>query len=74
MKLAMLAVDKHIQATYAEQDVHMILQVHDEVILEVREGLAEKIGEEIKDLMEKICILDVPLVVVIKKGESWGEL
>ena len=74
MKLAMLAVDKHIQVAYAEQDVHMILQVHDEIILEVREGLAEKIGEEIKDLMEKICVLDVPLVVVIKKGESWGEL
>ncbi len=54
--------------------VKMILQIHDEIILEVREDLAEKIAQKAKETMENVYKLKVPLVVDVKIGENWGEL
>ena len=54
--------------------VKMILQIHDEIILEVREDLAEAVSRELKRIMENIYKLKVPLAVDVKIGENWGEL
>ncbi len=71
MKLAMIAV-------YSEYDnnenVKMILQVHDEIILEVREDLAKEVGVKIKEIMENVYKLRVPLIADVKIGHNWGEL
>jgi len=55
-------------------DVKMVLQVHDEIILEVKENLAEEVSKKIKEIMEHVYTLSVPLVVDVKIGDNWGEL
>ncbi|TSD01005.1 MAG: DNA polymerase I [Parcubacteria group bacterium Athens0714_25] len=71
MKLAMIAV----YTEYGNNpDVKMILQIHDEIILEVRQDLAEAVSKKIKEIMEGVYKLKVPLVVDVKIGENWGEL
>ena len=54
--------------------VKMALQIHDEIILEVKENVAGEIAARTKVIMENIYKLKVPLVVNIKIGDSWGEI
>lgn len=77
VKMSMLAIHENIYALNGNSQgeiVRMILQVHDELVFEVREDQVEKIGVQIKDLMENIYKLGVPLVAKISTGDNWGEL
>ena len=61
-----------------EKDVYLILQVHDELVYEIKEGLAEKIVEEIRKIMESIIdpkdTKGVKCVANFAIGKNWGEL
>lgn len=72
MKLAMIAAEKLVKK-YAGS-ARMILQVHDELIFEVKEEVAEKFAAEIKTVMENVYKLKVPLVVEVGTGDNWGEI
>ena len=50
---------------------NILLQVHDELVVEVAEGRAEEVGLLLKGLGEGIVDLGVPLVVEVKYGENW---
>ena len=52
----------------------MILQVHDELVFEVKEKLAEKIAGIVKDAMEQVIKLRVPVKVETSIGKRWGDL
>jgi DNA polymerase-1 len=52
----------------------LILQVHDELILQVPKGEEELAAKVLKDEMERALTLKVPLIVEIKTGQSWYEL
>jgi DNA polymerase-1 len=71
VKLAMIKVFEKYKNN---PDIRMLLQVHDEIIWEVKEGIAEKVGQEIKKIMESVYPMKVPLVVDIKIGDNWGEI
>jgi DNA polymerase-1 len=71
MKLAMIKV---YEAYEDNSDVKIILQVHDEIILEVKESIASEVAQKVKAIMEKAYTLSVPLVVDVKVGDSWGEI
>ena len=71
MKIAMLQVAKEYENN---PDVSMLLQVHDEIILEVKEELAPTVAEKIKVILEKAYNLRVPLVANVEIGDNWGEL
>lgn len=71
VKLAMIAVYEEYKNN---PDVKIILQVHDEIILEVKENLAEEVGKKVKEIMESVYKLKVPLVVDVKIGDNWGEI
>ena len=71
MKLAMIAVQNYFEDNKA---VRMILQIHDEIILEVDEDKAPGVAQETKKIMEKVYSLKVPLAVDVKVGRNWGEL
>ncbi len=73
VKLAMLAADKLITERFAG-DAHMLLQVHDELIFEVKEDIAEAFSATIKETMESVYILKAPLVVDVYTGKNWGEI
>lgn len=57
-----------------EVDARIILQVHDELILEARSRDAQMVGALLKNVMEGVLSLSVPLKVDVKIGYSWGEL
>lgn len=71
MKKAMVELHKELQKKYP--DAMLILQVHDELVLEVPEEEADKVASTVKDIMEGVCALKVPLQVDIGYGSNWAE-
>jgi len=72
IKLSMNEIDSMI--IDESLDAHMLLQIHDELIFEIREEEVEKISKRFVRVMENIWELEVPLVCSVSVGESWGEL
>jgi len=70
MKRAMRRVAKSLDD--ADLGVRMLLQVHDELVFEVPEQAVEKVKGLVKSTMEGAASLDVPLVVDVGSGSSWG--
>jgi DNA polymerase-1 len=52
----------------------MILQVHDELVLEVKEGMEEEVSKLVKETMESVTKLKVPIAVDVGFGKRWGEI
>ncbi|SDI80117.1 DNA polymerase I [Pseudomonas delhiensis] len=71
MKRAMVDVDNWLQASGV--DARVILQVHDELVLEVREGLVEEVAAKLRELMGAAAQLAVPLIVETGSGSNWDE-
>ena len=69
IKLAMLRVDEALRANYPEAT--LILQVHDELIVECPETIAPQVAELVSREMERIASLNVPLTAEAKWGKSW---
>ncbi|MBP6889587.1 MAG: DNA polymerase I, partial [Candidatus Moranbacteria bacterium] len=73
MKLAMIAADQLVTEKYSETAT-MLLQVHDEIIFEVREEAVADFTKDLKQVMETVYTLKVPLTVEIASGKNWGEV
>ncbi|MFA5420887.1 MAG: DNA polymerase I [Patescibacteria group bacterium] len=71
LKLAMIEIHKEIKE---KEDIKMLLQVHDELIFEVRSDKVEEYCENIKKIMENIINLNVPLTVNAYSGNNWGQM
>jgi len=71
MKRAMIAIDRAIEG--GEIDALMLLQVHDELIFEIDTDKVESESQKIKDIMENIAALDVPLIAEAGAGKNWDE-
>lgn len=52
----------------------MVLQIHDELVFEVKEGEEEKVCKIVKEIMESCVKLDVPVKVDVKKGRNYLEM
>jgi DNA polymerase-1 len=71
LKLAMIRVQKHLDEQAPE--VKMLLTVHDELVLEAPEAQAESAGATLKDIMERVWPLEVPLKVDLGIGTTWAD-
>ena len=71
IKLAMIAVDRWICAS--NEPVKMIMQVHDELVFEIKKTRAETVMPEIVQCMTNAAELSVPLVVDANTGPNWDE-
>ena len=71
IKRAMIAVDKWIES--AGLDIKLIMQVHDELVFEIRDEQVDTARAEINHLMVGVAELKVPLVVDIGTGSNWDE-
>ena len=71
IKKAML--DVHDWIGKNNNDIKMIMQVHDELVFEVSADQAEVFSQKIKDLMESAVLLDIPLKVDVGTGNSWQQ-
>ncbi|MCK4540523.1 DNA polymerase I [Candidatus Parcubacteria bacterium] len=54
--------------------VKMLMQVHDELIFEVKDDKTREAAKKIKKIMEGVVKLDVPIIVDVKVGDNWGEM
>jgi DNA polymerase-1 len=72
MKLAMIAVWRRLRAE--ERSARMILQVHDELVIEAPEAEADAATTLLREEMERAFPLKVPLKVSLGRGNSWAEL
>ncbi|MBK4727282.1 DNA polymerase I [Pantoea agglomerans] len=72
IKRAMIAVDEWLKPQ-TNDDVKMIMQVHDELVFEVRADAVDSASAKIRDLMEGSMKLDVPLRVDIGVGDNWDQ-
>jgi DNA polymerase I len=73
IKLAMVKIDERIKKEYKNGEVKMLLQIHDELVFEVRADLTEEVAKMIKKEMESVYVLKAPIVAEVGVGESWGE-
>ena len=71
IKLAMIKVDNRLRAEGLE--ARLVLQVHDELIVECPEGEAEQVKALLQEEMEGVAALSVPLVADAKAGRTWAE-
>mgnify|MGYP006094378673 FL=1 len=72
IKKAMLDVDTWI-ANEASDTTKMIMQVHDELILEAKKSESEEVLSKVKEIMEAAVDLDIPLIVEASIGSNWNE-
>ncbi|MCK7552723.1 DNA polymerase I [Marinobacter goseongensis] len=72
IKRAMIDVERWLLHSHAD-DARMIMQVHDELILEVREDVVETIRKGLVQRMSAAASLDVPLLVEAGVGDNWDE-
>ncbi|MDX1809460.1 MAG: DNA polymerase I [Sulfurospirillaceae bacterium] len=70
IKMAMNKIVSSIQ----DENSKLLLQIHDELIFEVKDELVDEFSKKAKDIMENIYELKVPLRVSVKIGKNWGEL
>lgn len=72
IKVAMINLGQQIKKE--KMNSKMLIQVHDELIFEVAPGELMEIGAMINEIMPNAIKLDVPVLVDIKTGDSWGSL
>jgi len=71
IKRAMIRVDDWLAA--GDTEVAMVMQVHDELILEVPESRVDEVSAKVTDYMASAASLDVPLEVEVGVGSNWDE-
>jgi len=69
MKIAMIEVDKQIKKQ--NLDAKILLQIHDELLIEAKCEEEEKVKKMLKDSMENAAKLLVPLVVEVEEADNW---
>jgi len=71
IKLAMIAIDRAIEKDNFKSQ--MLIQIHDELVFNVPHKEAESFCALVKDKMENVLKLKVPVLVSVKKGRNWLE-
>jgi DNA polymerase-1 len=66
-------IDVHSWLETSKIDAKLIMQVHDELVLEVRESLLDEVTSELRKRMERAAELRVPLKVDVGVGANWDE-
>ena len=71
IKLSMVEIYKKYKNN---NNMRMLLQIHDELIFEIRDDIVEEITIDLKEIMENVYKLNIPLKVSVSIGSSWQEL
>ena len=72
IKKAMLALD--IELKKRKLPANIVMQIHDELLIEVREDKLEQVSNLTKNIMESVISLAIPLVVNVSSARNWAEL
>ncbi|KAK9824289.1 hypothetical protein WJX72_009203 [[Myrmecia] bisecta] len=74
IKLAMINVHAELASSFPADACRLILQIHDELLFEVRAGVLPEAARLVRRCMEGVVSFRVPLPVKLHSGPSWGEL
>ncbi len=78
IKLAMVRIDTMLTNTGMQDEAHLLLQVHDELVFEVRDEHLKELSKNIKEIMESVMdgreTHGVPILAESKKGMNWGDM
>jgi DNA polymerase-1 len=78
IKLAMIEIDQMLTEESAQEDAHLLLQVHDELVFEVKNERVEDLAGKIKHIMESVLTTDqsrgIAIIAEAKIGKNWGEM
>lgn len=74
VKLAMIKVDAEIKKAGLQDRARLLLQVHDELIFEVKKEAVSRVAALVDKAMETVVELSVPLDVHVSHGPDWGSL
>lgn len=78
LKIAMIRIDEYIEKNNLRNDVSLLLQVHDELIYEIKKEKSAEIAPQIRKIMENVIkqsdIFGVPLLSSSSIGSSWGTM
>jgi DNA polymerase-1 len=78
IKLAMVEINRMLEREQCADDAHLILQVHDELVFEVRNEKLESLSTEIRRIMESVLPEEetkgVPILATAKHGPNWGQM
>lgn len=78
IKTAMVCADEYIRENKLENDVFLLLQVHDELVYEIKKEHVETVAPEIKKIMEGVLSVKetkgVPILADVSVGEDWGNM
>ena len=72
MKIAMINVHNAL-AKFGE-DAKVLLQVHDELVIEVKNDLIKKVADIVKEYMDNVIKLKVPIIAEVEVGNNWEEM
>lgn len=74
IKVAMNKISEYIKKEKLDKEIKMLLQVHDELLFEIKNGSDPRIVDNIKNLMENVIELEIPIVVDAKIGNNWAQM
>jgi len=74
IKLAMIKIQGFILGQQLEKEAKILVQVHDELILEVKSEIIKELALSFKKIMETAVSLAVPLKAEVRVGKNWGEM
>lgn len=79
MKMAMIKLHNTLlfperSEAQSRGDIRMLLQVHDELVFEIKTEMVQATAPKIKAIMESVHTLKVPIFVDLKQGQNWGQM
>ncbi len=78
IKLAMVRITEMLEKEGAVEDAHLMLQVHDELVFEIKDERVEELTKRIKSIMEEVLpeseTNGVPVIAEGKTGQNWAEM
>jgi len=72
MKIAMINV--HQALARFDKGASILVQVHDELVIEVKDNLVDEVAKIVKEAMENVIKLSIPITVDVSMGENWEEM
>jgi DNA polymerase-1 len=73
IKKAMLEIDRELGASKRRWRSLMVLQIHDELLFDAPAAEADRVAAMVREAMEGVVKLEVPVVVDVGRGKNWAE-
>ena len=78
IRIAMVRIHAFLKKETLDTDVRMLLQVHDELVFEIKDSLVAQVVPQLKEIMEGVLTREetkgVPIIAEAKRGKNWDEM